>query len=176
MNELTLMLSLMGADALSAIVLALMLFIALTMAVKSEFADEEVIWMGMLTINPVFALSVLLLLLLLRLLVPLGECTISISAAAVAPLYVCNDGAYMRISVGMYLIPLNVMALELDALQLMDAWERFGAIVSAAPEHRLESYTQLNFIAMGFMAVFVGMSIGAVALHDEVIVYLVRSI
>jgi hypothetical protein len=112
----------------------------------------------------------------LSLLVPLGECTISISAAAVAPLYVCNDGAYMRISVGMYLIPLNVMALELDALQLMDAWERFGAIVSAAPEHRLESYTQLNFIAMGFMAVFVGMSIGAVALHDEVIVYLVRSI
>jgi hypothetical protein len=169
MNELTLMLSLMGADALSAIVLALMLFIALTMAVKSEFADEEVIWMGMLTINPVFALSLVLLL-------PLGECTISISAAAVAPLYVCNDGAYMRISVGMYLIPLNVMALELDALQLMDAWERFGAIVSAAPEHRLESYTQLNFIAMGFMAVFVGMSIGAVALHDEVIVYLVRSI
>jgi hypothetical protein len=174
MNELTLMLSLMGADALSAIVLALMLFIALTMAVKSEFADEEVIWMGMLTINPVFAVSLGLLLLLL--LVPLGECTISISAAAVAPLYVCNDGAYMRISVGMYLIPLNVMALELDALQLMDAWERFGAIVSAAPEHRLESYTQLNFIAMGFMAVFVGMSIGAVALHDEVIVYLVRSI
>jgi hypothetical protein len=71
MKELTLMLSLMGADALSDIVLALMLFIALTMAVKSEFADEEVIWMGMLTINPVFALSLLLLLLLL--LLPLGE-------------------------------------------------------------------------------------------------------
>ena len=61
------------------------------------------------------------------------------------------------------------MALELDLLQLMDACERFGAIVNAAPEHRLESYTQLNFIARGFMAVFVGISIGAVALHDEVI-------
>jgi hypothetical protein len=45
----------------------------------------------------------------------------SISPSAGTPLYVCNDGAYMRISVGMYLIPLNVMALELDALHLMDA-------------------------------------------------------
>jgi hypothetical protein len=100
----------------------------------------------------------------------------SISPSAGKPLYVCNDGVYMRISVGMYLIPLNVMELELYVLHLMDAWERFGAIVSAAPEHRLESYTQLNFIAMGFMAVFMGISIGAVALHDEVIVYLVRII
>jgi hypothetical protein len=61
------------------------------------------------------------------------------------------------------------MALALEPLQLMDAWVRFGEIVTAAPEHRLASYTQLNFIAMGFVVAVVGMSIGAVALHDIVL-------
>jgi hypothetical protein len=68
----------------------------------------------------------------------------------------------------MYLIPLNDMALELEPLQLMDAWARSGEIVTAAPEHMLGSYTQLNFIAMGFVVAVVGMSIGAVALHEVI--------
>ena len=60
------------------------------------------------------------------------------------------------------------MVLALDPLQLMETCDKFGEIVSAAPEHRLGSYTQLNVIAIGFVVADVGMSIGAVALHDIV--------
>jgi hypothetical protein len=53
MNELTSMLSLMVADAWSAIVLGLMLLMALNTAFKSDFA-EAASRMGMLMINPGF--------------------------------------------------------------------------------------------------------------------------
>ena len=74
----------------------------------------------------------------------------------------------MRISIGLYIIPLNVTALELDLLQLMDACEKSDETVTAEPEHRFVSYTQLKFITMGFMVDVVGRSIGAVALHEVV--------
>jgi hypothetical protein len=72
----------------------------------------------------------------------------------------------MRISIGLYIVPLKVTALELDLLQLMDACEKSDATVTAEPEHKFESYTQLKLITMGFIVDVVGRSIGAVALHD----------
>jgi hypothetical protein len=53
-------------------------------------------------------------------------------------------------------------------LHLMDKWLRSSEIVTGAPEHMSTSYMQLNVPEMGFTFPLVGMSIGAVALQEDI--------
>ena len=59
--------------------------------------------------------------------------------------------------------------VDLDPpLHLMDKLLRSSEIVTDAPEHMSGSYTQLNVPEIAFALVLVGMSMGAVALHEVI--------
>jgi hypothetical protein len=61
------------------------------------------------------------------------------------------------------------MVFEVPLLHGMDKWLRSAEIVTDAPEHKLASYMQVNVPLIGFTLEPVGMSMGAVALHDVMI-------
>ena len=62
------------------------------------------------------------------------------------------------------------MVLEVPPLHGMDKWLRSDETVTDAPEHKLASYMQVNVPLIGFTLEPVGMSIGAVALHDVMMI------
>lgn len=89
----------MGTEGLIEMVFTLMVFEASIMAAKSTLSEPEpelVKETGTLTINPSDEVE------------PEPEpfvWTISISASVFEPLYVWSDGAYIRISDGIYCVP-----------------------------------------------------------------------
>jgi hypothetical protein len=52
----------------------------------------------------------------------------------------------------------------------MDKYVRSFEMVRDAPEHMSGEYTQLNVPLMGLTLELVGMSIGAVAVHDVIVI------
>jgi len=62
------------------------------------------------------------------------------------------------------------MVFEVPLLHGMDKWLRSAETVTDAPEHKLASYMQVNVPLIGLVLLEpVGMSMGAVALHDVMI-------
>jgi hypothetical protein len=59
------------------------------------------------------------------------------------------------------------MVFEVPPLHGMDKWLRSAETVTDAPAHKLASYMQVNVPLMGLVLLEpIGMSMGAVALHD----------